>query len=89
MHASVDQADQHSVASSAGAEPDTSEADPVEVGKQKCSACASCCTAAALPNSVPGFSFSASPSTDLPSVLSAVVIFSTDGPERPPRISLL
>jgi hypothetical protein len=89
MHHQVDHVEQSSVGSSDGADLSTGDADFGKVATQKCSACASCCTAAALPSSVLDFPLSALPSTDLPTALSAAVIFSTDGPERPPRISLL
>ena len=56
--------------------------------KQKCSACASCCSLAAILTSVP-----VPPVTDsAPTVFAAVVpnvdAFAADGPDRPPRIVL-
>jgi hypothetical protein len=53
--------------------------------KGSCSACASCCTAAALPTAV--VSFDATPIHDFIAPLAppSVAAFLTDGPERPPR----
>lgn len=58
-------------------------------GKQKCSACASCCSIGAMLNSV-----LAVPVPDLtPTVFSVTVptvdAFAIDGPDRPPRIVLV
>lgn len=58
------------------------------IDKQKCSACASCCSMAAVPNSV----LSVPPPVVAPVVFSTVVpdvdAFAADGPDRPPRIVL-
>lgn len=53
--------------------------------KGKCSACASCCTATALPPAIR--SFDATPSTDFfaPFMPLVTAVFITAGPERPPR----
>lgn len=88
-HAMHDHAEQSSVASTDRADVSTGGADFGKVATQKCSACASCCTAAALPSSVLDLPVSPLPNTHLPAEQSATVIFSTDGPERPPRIFLL
>ena len=54
----------------------------------KCSACAACCTVAFLPTNVIAFTAPA-PSRVLAVVeLTTHVGFFTDGPERPPRLSL-
>lgn len=54
----------------------------------KCSACASCCSAVALPTTVIAFT-AAAPSRALPVVeLTTRVGFFTDGPDRPPRLPL-
>ena len=54
----------------------------------KCSACAACCTVAFLPTTVIAFTAPA-PSRALPVVeLTTHVGFFTDGPDRPPRLSL-
>ena len=63
-------------------------AKSVHADKQKCSACASCCSVSAILNSV-----LAVPAPDLtPTVFSVVVptvdAFAADGPDRPPRIVL-
>ncbi len=58
------------------------------IDKQKCSACASCCSMAAVPTSV----LSVPPPVVAPVVFSTVVpdvdAFAADGPDRPPRIVL-
>lgn len=56
-----------------------------KVAKGSCSACASCCTAAALPTSV--LSFEATPVHDGVAALvpRSMAPFLTDGPDRPPR----
>ena len=53
--------------------------------KGKCSACASCCTATALPPAIR--SFDATPATDFfaPFMPRVTAVFITAGPERPPR----
>ena len=59
--------------------------DLTQLGKFKCSACAVCSTAAALPVTV--LAFEAAPSTGFvaPPLPDATVVFQTGGPERPPR----
>ena len=60
-----------------------------KVTKGSCSACASCCMGAALPTTV--VSFEATPVADLFTTfdLRSVVVFVTEGPERPPRSILV
>jgi len=60
-----------------------------KVAKGSCSACASCCTAAALPSS--GLSFEATPvhAGVAPLVPRSIAAFLTDGPDRPPRSMIL
>ena len=60
-------------------------ADLDKWSKGTCSACASCCTAAALPSTVISFGVSASHDTFFAVVPGNVGAFLTDGPERPPR----
>jgi hypothetical protein len=67
----------------AGEAPDTSKSGSGT--KQKCSACASCCSVGAIPTSWPHV-----PATDAaPTVFTAVVptvdAFAAGGPDRPPR----
>ncbi|MDL2336792.1 MAG: hypothetical protein QFE16_03030 [Pseudomonadota bacterium] len=59
-----------------------------KVSKFKCSACAACCVGAALPSAA--FVFASAAPNDAPSASFSIgpVGFLTDGPERPPRISL-
>lgn len=59
-----------------------------KVGKMKCSVCASCCTAAALPSQAITFVGMAPATGVVPSAPQAVIAFLTSGPERPPRLSL-
>ncbi|WP_124543204.1 hypothetical protein [Piscinibacter terrae] len=56
-----------------------------KVTKGSCSACASCCMAAALPTAI--VSFEATPVADFFTTFDrrSVVVFVTEGPERPPR----
>jgi hypothetical protein len=59
------------------------------VVKVSCSACASCCTAAALPTAA--VTFDAAPVDDFMVQLASrsIAAFLTDGPERPPRTILM
>lgn len=59
-----------------------------KVGKVTCSACASCCTAAAMPASILTFDASVPADLPVPHLYSTVPVFLTDGPERPPRFLL-
>jgi hypothetical protein len=63
----------------------TDAGDGSPVHKSSCGACASCCTAAALPSSV--VSFDAMPAHDvlMPLAPVRVAAFLTGGTERPPR----
>ncbi len=58
---------------------------PLSLAKFKCSACATCCLATALPSSVLTFEASVSPDTVEPGLPHARVVFLTTGVERPPR----
>jgi hypothetical protein len=51
----------------------------------KCSACAACCIAAALPATAPAFNVVPASTMPLFFLTVARVQFQTDGPERPPR----
>jgi hypothetical protein len=56
--------------------------------KGSCSACAACCSAAAPPPTPVVLVFRKAEHAVPPFVTPAVVTFVTDGPERPPRITL-
>jgi len=61
--------------------PDTHDA-----GTHKCSACASCCSVAGLPNTVLTVPTPAVPPTVFATLAPAVAAFTADGLERPPRL---
>ena len=56
-----------------------------QAGMQKCSVCASCCSAAAIPEAVPKLPVLEPGAADFAAPASAVEPFAADGPERPPR----
>lgn len=68
--------------------PVGSESPLDKIAKFKCSACAACCIATAMPASV--YTFDACASTHLQASvpMSMAPVFLTGGPERPPRIFL-
>lgn len=87
-HEDITAAGSFSAASGDDADSDSRSTDVTKLGKFKCSACASCCSAVAILHSVAAISVveivfdrDASPVADRPG-------FVTDGPERPPRIAL-
>jgi len=53
--------------------------------KQKCSACASCCSLGAILNTVPVIPVADSAPTVFATVMPTVDAFAADGPDRPPR----
>jgi len=59
------------------------------VHKGSCNACASCCTAAALPTPVVTFDATPAPTFVVPLAPRGFAAFLTDGPERPPRSILV
>lgn len=78
----------------AGAQPSdsaTTEADAsvptkfVQSDSRKCTACASCCSAAAILNTVLDVPVPASAPTVFVAVVPTIDVFIADGPERPPR----
>jgi hypothetical protein len=82
-------ADHGSHASGVVASDDSQQgAQPQKVANSKCSVCATCCTAAALPSSA--ISFDSPPLADRVHFFFAshAAVFMTDGPDRPPRTSL-
>jgi hypothetical protein len=92
-HAAHDGMSQHASAS----EADVADAvldDPgaekfAELGQFKCSACAACCAAAALPAGDGSVTFpDHPPGTLMPVIVARVATLALDGPERPPRIFL-
>jgi hypothetical protein len=60
-----------------------------KVAKTSCSACASCCTAAALPTAVLTFDVTPVHSSVVAPVPLSIAAFLTDGPDRPPRSMIL
>lgn len=56
--------------------------------KQKCSACASCCSLGAILTAVPDIPVTESAPTVFATVVPTVDAFAVDGPDRPPRIVL-
>ena len=60
-----------------------------KLGNFKCSGCASCCAAAALPSTVIRLDALAATDFVAPRIPSTVPVFLTDGPDRPPRIFLV
>jgi hypothetical protein len=68
--------------------PVGSESPLDKVAKFKCSACAACCTATAIPTSVYTFDACASTSLQASVSMSLAPVFLTEGPERPPRLLL-
>ncbi len=83
---SHDKAPAHEDSADAGSSPAPSKG--AHSDKQKCSACASCCSVGAILNSVLDV-----PAPDLtPTTFSVVVpsidAFAVDGPDRPPRVLL-
>lgn len=69
---------------------DAAQAAPLaELGKYKCSACAACGSACALPSRMPVITAPESGATLFLAVVPAVAAFATCGPDRPPRNSLV
>ena len=84
----------HSHAAEAGAEASGSDHHIAKGStihkamKGSCSACSSCCTAAAIPSAVVTFEATRAHDFFDPLTPRAVVSFVADGPERPPRFIL-
>ena len=53
--------------------------------KQKCSACASCCSLGAILSTAPAIPVTDSAATVFATVVTTVDAFAADGPDRPPR----
>ncbi len=75
-----------------GASATMAAADDAQAGatvshaaKQKCSACASCCSMGAILTAVPVIPTTDSAPTVFTTVVPTVDAFAADGPERPPR----
>jgi hypothetical protein len=62
--------------------------DSAKTSPHKCSACASCCSAGALPSVVSTVPAPEAPPTVFASLAPIVEAFAADGPERPPRLLL-
>lgn len=60
-----------------------------DLGKYKCSACAACGSACALPSSMPVIEAPEFGATVFLAVVPAVEAFAVDGPDRPPRSVLV
>lgn len=58
-----------------------------DVSKAKCSACAACCMGTGLPPAAIGFEPRATAPGPEAVVSVPAVVFCTDGPDRPPRLS--
>jgi len=63
--------------------PDVAQMD--HAAKLTCSACASCCAAPALPTVHVPVNLPATVDRPAATVVAGLVVFMTDGPERPPR----
>lgn len=65
---------------------ETAAADKfTQSGMQKCSVCASCCSAAAIHDTVPKLPVLEPMAADFAALATAVEPFAADGPDRPPR----
>lgn len=64
-------------------------ASMADLGKYKCSACAACGSACALPSSMPVIEAPEFGATVFLAVVPAVEAFAVDGPDRPPRSVLV
>lgn len=86
-HAPAAQADEDGAGPAGSAAPSA----PAKAGhgdKQKCSACASCCSFGALLNTLQALPSPALAPTLFSTVVPSVDTFAADGPDRPPRIAL-
>lgn len=83
-HAPAAQAD----ADGAGPADSAAQAKAGHADKQKCSACASCCSFGALLSTLQALPSPAPMVTVFATVVPSVDTFAADGPDRPPRISL-
>lgn len=82
----------HSNQAATDARPENMAADDTatpdkfaQSGMQKCSVCASCCSAAAIHDTVPKLPVLAPAAVHLSVQAAAVEPFAADGPDRPPR----
>src|SRR3990167_1737309 len=73
------------LATMAAADDAPAVAKSSQAAKQKCSACASCCSLGAILTTVPGVPATDSAPTVFTSVAPTVDAFAADGPDRPPR----
>ncbi|MFT3957036.1 MAG: hypothetical protein QM722_22450 [Piscinibacter sp.] len=60
-----------------------------DLGQYKCSSCAACCAGAALPAATPRLPQAPGAATLFADAVVTVDAFTSDGPERPPRIHLV
>ncbi len=70
------------------AAPSAAQTRFVHADKHKCSACASCCSAAAILSRAPVLPAPEVTATEFAAVVPTVDPFATDGPDRPPRSRL-
>ena len=83
LHARIAAADDHAEQMISH---ETAAADKfTQSGVQKCSVCASCCSAAAIHDTVPKLPVLAPAAARLSAQTAAVEPFAADGPDRPPR----
>jgi hypothetical protein len=80
-HSHHEAADKQAMASDEPASPD----ETAPPGMQKCSVCASCCSAAAIYDTVPKLPALEPMAADFAALAPAVEPFAADGPDRPPR----
>ena len=87
LHAHPDSATGSDAQTSASAEA-TAPAQPSDASGQKCSACASCCFAGAIFNTLLAVPAPVAAPTVFDAVVPSVEFVAADGPDRPPRIVL-
>jgi hypothetical protein len=90
-HSHTAQTHDHSADGAAGDTASAESAAPEtfgQAGTKKCSACASCCSAATICSTVPGLPILEPGSTVFAAVVPVIAAFVADGPDRPPRHSL-
>lgn len=85
----VSSASSYTAADSVSSAGDLSAAKLAHADKHKCSACASCCSAAVIGSTVLNVPAPGVTPTVFISVVPTVERFSSDGPDRPPRVLLV
>lgn len=88
-HAAMTHVDGDAVAGVTTGDPQIAKSPTVpKFNKSSCSACASCCTAAALPSAIATFQALPVHDVAVSSLPGSAAPFLTGGPDRPPRTSL-